>query len=193
MACGVVGSDLLWGMTTHPLLVTGACFWTLEAIFAPLKGVESARCGHIWMAGGLPAKESSDRFPVERLEALRFDWDGEALPPDRLVEVLLAFTSAQLSGWEALDELSGMRSLIAGIPDSGMWNIEAFRRALAHHQSASNDTLHTQLTSAMPSWQPASEWDQQFFKRRPTDGFSCSIIAPKVHRLRQTFPDLLRS
>ena len=180
-------------MTSHSLLVTGACFWTLEAIFASLKGVRNAQCGHIWMAAGLPVRESSDRFSVERMEALRFDWDGQALPPEQLVEVLLAFTSAQLAGWETLDELSGMRSLIAGIPDSGMWNMEAFQGALARRQSASSDTFHTQLTSLMPSWQLASQWDQQFFRRRPSDGFSCSIIAPKVDRLRQTFPGLLKS
>lgn len=179
-------------MATHSLIVTGACFWTLEAVFAPLKGVENAQCGHIWMAAGLPVKESQERFPVERMEALRFDWEGTELPPDRLVEVLLAFTSAQLASWEALDEMSGMRSLIASIPHSGMWNMEAFREALARCQSTASEPVHTQLTSLSPSWNPASEWDQQFFRRRPDDGFSCSIIAPKVQRLRQSFPDLLR-
>lgn len=179
-------------MDTHPLIVTGACFWTLEAVFAPLKGVENAQCGHIWMAAGLPVKESADRFPVERMEALRFDWDGTELPPEQLVEVLLAFTSAHLAPWEALDEMSGMRSLIASIPDSGIWNMEAFRHALARFQSTASEPVHTQLTSLSPSWSPASQWDQQFFRRRPDDGFSCSIIAPKVHRLRQSFPELLR-
>lgn len=177
-------------MEFHPLLVTGNCFWTLEAIFRALKGVENPQSGYIWMAAGVPVQESTERFPVQKMEAVRFDWDEEQLPPDLLLEVLLTSTSAQLAGWEALDEFSGMRSLVAGIPPHAL---EAFKQALVHVQERFDEPLHTQFATFMPSWTPAPERDQGFFQSHPNDGFCVSLILPKLERLRQRFPHLVRA
>lgn len=174
-------------MTDHSprLLVTGACFWTLEAVFGRLAGVRACMVGHVWMAGGLPAQESTQRFPAERMEALAFDWDPSALPPHAVVQVLLETTSAHLAGWEVLDELSGMRSMIAGIP---VGLLERFAEALEAIGSSKESRPHTQLLTATPGFQEAPAFDQRFHERKPGDGFCRSIIAPKLERLASIVP-----
>lgn len=169
------------------LLITGTCFWTLEAIFSRLSGIDAVRSGHIWMGSGVPVKESKERYPVEKMEAIRLEWDPTLLPAHDILGVLLNTTSAHLAGWELLDEMSGMRSLIAGIPEQWM---KDFQSALEKLKLGLVDKPHTQLTSLVPEWVAASDWDQGYFSCRPRDGFSVSIIEPKLRRIREKFAHL---
>lgn len=169
------------------LLITGTCFWTLEAIFCRLPGVQEVRCGHLWMASGVPVRESKDRSPVEKMEAIQLEWDPALLSAHDVLGVLLSTTSAHLAGWDVLDEMSGMRSMIAGIPEP---LLSDFQKALEDLKQGLAEKPHTQLTCLRPEWVVASQWDQGYFSCRPKDGFSVSIIEPKLLRVREKFAHL---
>lgn len=192
MGSGVLARGLFMPLVV-PLLVSGTCFWSLEAVFARLRGVSSVRCVHVWMRAGIPVAESVERVPVEKMEAVRFDWTPSEFPPRDVVQVLLAVTSAQLVGWEVLNEFSGNRSLIAGIPAPMLTDFERSVAVLQEELEARSPTekLHTQCVSWMPSHQEAFDFDRGYFDRLPADGFSCSIIAPKIAKVAKMFPHAL--
>ena len=159
-------------------------------MISSLKGAEGAESGYVWMAAHDPPLESIDRYPVERMEGVRFSWMPWVLPPDDLVEVVLATTSPQLAPWNQMSEMSGMRSLIGGVPSTyGTALRAALHQRLGTHEGAA----HVRVLEQELFWQKASEWDQGFFQKRPSDGFSCSIIEPKLRRLKEARPELFQA
>ena len=172
------------------IIVTGACFWTLEAVLSSLKGVAEPQSGYVWMSASDPPQQSQDRFHAERMECVRFSWMPQILTPHQLVSVLLSVTSPQLAPWGLLSEMSGMRSLIAGTMAP---YAQGLREALGEKTSDHPGASHMRVIEQDLYWEKASDWDQGFWKKRPQDGFSCSIIAPKVERLQKSFASLVKS
>lgn len=177
------------------LMVSGTCFWSLDAIFSSLRGVSNVECGWAWMAGGFPPRESVDRHPFERMEIIVFDWNPSHLSARTIVEVLIAMTSPQLQNWEVLCEMSGLRSLIAGVPP--MFRNE-FERTLERvrverAQAAIPVATHTQIMEMLPSWMRAPASDQQYFVCKPSDPFCVSMIEPKLLKLKNIFSAVQRA
>ena len=173
----------------HTIILSGQCFWALQAVFEQVHGVDNIECGYIWMETGTPPTPSQIPWPVQKMEVIRCDWDPNVLSAQNLTRVLLSATSAGLARWDVMDELSGMRSLIAQIPPQ-------FHRECwdtISEVSAKQDThLHTQVVSDVLNFKPGSLDDQTFFADNPQDHYSCGIIAPKLERLRKSFPHLVK-
>lgn len=173
-----------------PIILSGNCFWVLQAVFEPIKGISNIECGYIWMEAGVPVRTSTIPWPVTQMEVIRCTWDPEVLSVEDLVRVLLHCTSAGLVSWDYISELSGMRSLLAQIPDEFHDRCAATVAELAAQQQT---PLHTQIVSQTLNFRKAGEMDQRFFEDYPQDQYSCGIITPKLNKIKTLFPHLLHS
>lgn len=174
----------------HTIILSGNCFWALQAVFEQVRGVSEIECGYIWMEAGAPPKPSTIPWPVQQMEVIRCQWDPATLSAQDLTRMLLHSTSAGLARWDAIDELSGMRSLIAQIPmvfHKDCWE------TISEVSVEQGTPLHTQIVSSTLDFKHGSPADQQFFKDNPQNNYSCGIIAPKLQRLRIQFPHLVKS
>lgn len=173
----------------HTIILSGNCFWALQAVFEQVRGVSEIECGYIWMEAGTPPKPSTIPWPVQQMEVIRCQWDPSTLSAHDLMSMLLHSTSAGLARWDLIDELSGMRSLIAQIPQefhSECWD------TIAEVSAEQGTPLHTQIVSSTLDFKHGSTADQKFFADNPQDNYSCGIIAPKLQRLRTQFPHLVK-
>lgn len=173
----------------HTIILSGNCFWALQAVFAQIKGISDIECGCIWMEAGLPPKSSAIPWPAQQMEVIRCQWNPDILFADNLVRVLLNTTSAGLASWNTISELSGMRSLIAQISEEFH---DICWAAIADVAREQNTAVHTQLVSDTLKFQKAAGADQNFFVDHPNDQYSCGIIAPKLQRVRQRFAHLIK-
>lgn len=164
---------------------TGGCFWTLEAVFRRLRGVQGVRPGFVWMAAGLPPKESPQRYPVEKMEGVWVEWDPDALGLGVLVEVLLSITSSSLVSWEGISEMSGARSavFVEGLTDAG-----PALAVIEHHRNAPTGLpVYTEVIPWLPAWVAAPAFDLNYFEKNPKESFCRSIVQPKMDRVAQRF------
>lgn len=173
----------------HTIILSGNCFWALQAVFERVHGISAIECGYIWMDATTPPQPSSIPWPVQQMEVIRCAWDPATLSAHDLTCILLHSTSAGLAPWGEISELSGMRSLIAQIPENFHFECWDTVSKVALEQ---NTTLHTQIVSQILNFKPASVADQSFFADNPYDNYSCGIIAPKLRRLRSQFPHLVK-
>lgn len=173
----------------HTIILSGNCFWALQAVFEQVHGVSDIECGYIWMEAGTPPTPSTIPWPVQQMEVIRCQWDPSILSAQDLTVMLLHSTSAGLARWDLIDELSGMRSLMAQIPQefhSECWD------TIAEVSAKQGTPLYTQIVSSTLDFKHGSPADQNFFEDNPQDNYSCGIIAPKLHRLRTQFPHLVK-
>lgn len=173
----------------HTIILSGNCFWALQAVFAQIKGISDIECGCIWMEAGLPPKASTIPWPAQQMEVIRCQWNPDILSADNLVQVLLNTTSAGLASWNTISELSGMRSLIAQIPEEFHHSCRVTIDEVADEQ---NTQLHTQVVPHTLNFTKGSMADQNFFEDHPQDQYTCGIIAPKLQRVRQRFAHLIK-
>lgn len=173
---------------THTIILSGHCFWTLQAVFDQLIGVSNIECGYIYMDSGLPPTPSKIPWPAHKMEVIRAQWDPQQLNAGDLTRFLLSSTSAALADWETLSELSGMRSLIAQMP---VEYVSVCQNMVARVSEQKGVPLHTQIVSDILPFAPAPVRDQTFFNDNPNDGYSCGIILPKLQRLRGEFGNLM--
>lgn len=173
----------------HTIILSGNCFWALQAVFDHINGVSDIECGYIWMDAGLPPKPSIVPWPAQQMEVIRCKWDPNIVSADDVVQVLLHSTSAGLAPWDTISELSGMRSLIAQMPHD--FHAQCWA-SIAHVALEQNTILHTQVVANTLKFQKAAGADQTFFADYPQDQYSCGIIAPKLQRVRQRFAHLVK-
>lgn len=161
----------------------GGCYWTAEAVFERVVGVEKVIPGQMWLKAGTPVRVSAERYPVERVEAVEVHWNPFVVGIQDLMEVMLATISPSLARWDSdLSEMSGLRSgaLLADEGDA----VLAFRaKEAAKAQASPSEPVFTEVVHLIPDFEPAPESEWGFFRNRPGDGYSCSLIAPKLERL----------
>jgi len=164
---------------------TGGCFWTLEAVFKRLNGVKQAQSGFVWMDAGLPPRESEQRYPVQKMEAVWVQWDPSVVSLEVLSQVLLTITSPSLVGWEHISEMSGARSAIfvesPAHKDAALAVVEERRNA------PTGLPVYTEVIGWLPAWVEAPAFDQKYYERNPTESFCRSIVRPKLDKVAQQF------
>ena len=173
---------------TPQAIVTGGCFWTLEAVFERMQGIRCVRPVHLWMGAGLPPRESLIRRPEERMEGVRLAWDPTRANAANILEVLLTVTSPNLAGWETLSEMSAARSALFLSRTRDASDAESALASLAGPPSA-GPSARTQIVVGLPFHRPAPAFDRGYYRQKPDDGFCRTVIGPKLARLRALFPN----
>lgn len=183
------------GISTNQLHTgwfTGGCFWTSDAIFRHILGVQRVVSGYLWCKGGLPIQQSADRHLVERIEAVEVFWDPEIVSAESLVKVLAHTVSPSLGAWgEYLDEMSGLRSAALFSKEEDAQQGQKAIDEMRLKADEENIPFFTQIGHMTPDFVPAKQSDQEFFLNRPGDGYCVSLIAPKLERLRQSIGHLM--
>lgn len=177
------------------LLVGAGCFWSVEGTLRLLVGLEGWEVGYIHLPweGKPPLLEGDgqERHRAQRVEVLRVQWDPSRLPPDALLQAFWAIHIPTLVPADTFSESGNCRSLLVCSDPTTRAALEQGVAAHALQQSA-EAPLQTRVYAAA-EFQRAGAYDQDYFRKRPTDGFSCSIIAPKVARLQALLPAYLRA
>lgn len=171
--------------------IAAGCFWSMEAIYQQLKGVEKVEPGY---AGGFKAKPKYEQVSTGKTghaEALQIVFDPKVISYSDLLEVLLTTRNPTTLNKQGADEGPNYRSAIF------------FRNAA--QQKAARATI-AKITAAKLWKQPivtevtpfsnfyrAEDYHFNYYLRNTDAPYCQAVIAPKLEELRAKFKDKLKS
>jgi peptide-methionine (S)-S-oxide reductase len=169
----------------------GGCFWGIEAVFENVKGVKSATSGY---AGGTAATahyQIVSRGTTEHAESVQVVYDPSQVSYGRLLQIFfsVAHDPTQLNR-QGPDHGPQYRSAIffAG-PDQ-----ERIARAYVDQLNKAKVFRKPIVTEVkeLDVFYPAESYHQEYAVRHPNDLYIVINDAPKVERLREQFPQMVK-
>lgn len=173
-------------------VLAGGCFWCTEAVFAQLDGVRSVEPGY---AGGHALRANYEAVctgATGHAEAIRIVYDPARIAFGTLLRVFFAAAhDATQRDRQGHDIGSQYRSAIFPQDAAQQACAESYIRQL----SEAGVFLAPIATTVEPGqvFHPAEPYHRDYAARNPQQPYIRAVSAPKAARLRQFFPDLLKT
>jgi peptide-methionine (S)-S-oxide reductase len=172
------------------ITLAGGCFWSMEAIYQRLKGVQSAEPGY---AGGTvknPTYEQVGRGDTGHAESVNIIYDPKVISYGELTEVLLTVLDPTTLNQQGADMGTNYRSVIfyrndeekkiaqetvKKVADSGIWKAP----------------IVTQI-APLKAFYPAEEYHHNYYDTHSDLGYCQAVIVPKLEKLNEHFASKMK-
>lgn len=171
--------------TLEKATVGGGCFWCLEAVFSPLKGVDRVVSGYTGGHVRNPAYREVCNGTTGHAEVIEITFDPAVISYREVLEVFFAFHDPTTLNRQGPDVGTQYRSAIFyHSEEQGV----AARQVIDQLTAAGtfDEAIVTEVVPAGPFY-PAEEYHQQYFARNPEQAYCQAVIAPKVAKLRSRY------
>ncbi len=168
----------------------GGCFWCLDALFRQLVGVSSVESGY---AGGVdphPNYESVCSGRSGHAEVVQIEFDPEQISFDDLLAAFFSSHDPTTLNRQGHDVGTQYRSVIVA-QDSAHYEAALSCIAALNDKGLFDKPVVTEVLKKMPFHQ-AEEYHQDYFTRRPEQGYCAVVIGPKLARFRAQFASRLK-
>jgi methionine-S-sulfoxide reductase len=167
------------------------CFWSMEAIFKQLRGVQSVYPGY---AGGTmphPSYESVETGTTGYAETVNITYDPKVISYRQLLKVLLTVRDPTTVDAQGPDVGNNYRSVI-------------FYRNAQQKQEAEDEIavinaghlwsnpIVTQVAPLSKFWR-AESYHLNYYNLHPNEDYCAFVIAPEIAHFRAMYKSLLRS
>ena len=166
----------------------GGCFWCTEAIFRRLNGVSSVVPGY---AGGQMENPNYDKVSMGttgHAEVIKVEFYPNVISYERLLAVFFALHDATQVNGQGADIGTQYRSLILTTSEDQLQ--EAQSRVMQLKKQG--EAVVTQV-EPLKKFYDAESYHQKYYEQNPTTGYCMVVISPKLDKLREKFPELLKS
>jgi peptide-methionine (S)-S-oxide reductase len=165
--------------------LAAGCFWSMEAIFEQLKGVEKVESGY---AGGHVANPSYKKVctgTTGHAEAVSIVFDPKVVSYRELLQVMLTVRDPTTLNRQGPDVGTNYRSVIFYHNKKQQ---EAAQEAIREITAAKiwKSPIVTEVVPFSNFYQAEND-HRDFYRRHPQDGYSRQVIAPKLADLRVKF------
>lgn len=168
----------------------GGCFWSIQEGFMELKGVSKAISGYSGGDTKNPTYEEVSAETTGHAEAVQVIYNPNVISFAQLVEAFLYMHDPTQLNRQGPDIGTSYRSV-------------AFYRTADEKKQIENtidkfnkSKLHTEAivtkVSAFDVFYPAEEYHQEYYRKNPTDGYIQNVCGPKLIKLREAVPYLLK-
>ena len=174
---------------TETATFSGGCFWSMNAIFERLKGVDHVTAG---FSGGSVANPSYERVSTGttgHAETVQITFEPAVISYRDLLGVFFAFHDPTTPNRQGADVGEQYRSAI-------FWH-SPVQEAAAKQMIAELDASHRFgrpiVTQVLPfqAFYPAEEYHQAYYDRNMSLPYCQIVIAPKVKKLHKLYGDRL--
>jgi peptide-methionine (S)-S-oxide reductase len=168
----------------------GGCFWCLEAVYDELRGVERVVSGYA--GGGVPdpTYEQVCSGATGHAEVVQLTFDSRAVSYRELLEVFFTIHDPTTPNRQGADVGTQYRSAVfyhtPGQAETAREVIREFEEARVW-----DAPVVTEITP-LDKFYPAEDYQQQYFRRNPSQPYCRVVVAPKVSKFRQKFVEKLR-
>lgn len=177
--------------SSEQIVLSGGCFWGMEAVFDALKGVTKVVSGY---AGG---KKSTAHYELVstgltgHAESVQITFDPNKVSLQQLFAVyfLVAHDPTQLDR-QGPDVGSQYRSVIWYENDAQQRAAQEYIKSLTDHKTF-NAPIVTQV-EPLAAFYPAEDYHQHYVARNPDNPYVVYEDLPKLAHLRQQFPQLAK-
>lgn len=163
----------------------GGCFWCIEAIFSPLKGIEKLVSGYAGGHDPNPTYKQVCTGSTGHAEVVQITFDPEVITYEDILEIFFAMHDPTTLNRQGADKGTQYRSTIM-YHNAGQQ--EAANAAI--DQLTKEDTFGKPIvTEVVPldTFYPAEDYHQDYFANNDNQPYCAAVIAPKVLKLRQKY------
>ena len=175
---------------TELATIAGGCFWCLEAVFQPLKGVEKVVSGYIGGRVPNPSYELVCSGMTGHAEAIQIAFDPGLISYRELLQLFFAFHDPTTRDRQGPDQGTQYRSAIFVHSPEQRKTAEAVIRELDGDQ-AFPAPIVTEVAEAK-EFHPAEAYHQNYYRNNPSKGYCQAMISPKMAKLRSKYAEKLR-
>lgn len=166
------------------------CFWSMEAIFKQIKGVNSVEPGY---AGGNlkdPTYEQVEEANTGHAETINIIFDPKVISYPDLLQVLLTVRNPTTKDQQGPDYGPQYRSVI-------------FARTVEQKQQAQDaikqftagkvwkDPIVTEVADYKTFYR-AEDYHLDYYNQHPNQGYCAAVIAPEIAEFKEKFADKLK-
>ncbi len=174
------------------IVLSGGCFWGIQAVFEHVKGVTTATAGY---AGGTAATadyETVSSGDTGHAESVKVVYDPSKITLGQILRVFfsVAHDPTQLNR-QGPDFGKQYRSAIFYTTENQKKIADAYIKQL-NQAKVFSDPIVTQLNSNS-GFYAAEDYHQDYATKHPENPYILFNDAPKVEHLRQQFPDLYQA
>jgi peptide-methionine (S)-S-oxide reductase len=166
------------------------CFWCTEAVFAELKGVESAVSGY---SGGVkpnPTYKEVCTGETGHAEVVQVTYDPKVLKLSDLLAVFWQTHDPTTLNQQGADVGTQYRSAIFYHTDQQRQEAKYYKEKL-DESGAFRAPLVTEIVK-FEKFYPAEDYHQEYYAANPEAGYCRMVIAPKLEKFRKAFADKLK-
>jgi peptide-methionine (S)-S-oxide reductase len=173
------------------IVVAGGCFWGVEAVFEQLNGVSSVVAGYAGGSAKTALYQAVSTGMTGHAEAVEITYDPQQISAGQLLKIyfLLAHDPTQIDR-QSPDTGTQYRSAIF-FTNLAQQKVAADYIIKLNKAQFFERPIATQLVP-LTKFYPAENYHQNFIARNPQYPYVVVHDLPKLARLRQQFPDLIK-
>lgn len=165
----------------------GGCFWCTEGVFQALKGVESVVPGYCGGHVDEPTYEQVCGKQTGHIEVVRVEFDPDVISFRELLQVFFLTHDPTTQDRQGADV--GPQYASAIFCQNDAQRRTAFE-VIDELQHEFDQAIVTHVLDSSTFW-PAETYHHDYFARNPNQGYCQMVIAPKLHKFRQRFQELI--
>ena len=171
--------------------LAAGCFWSMEAIFKQLKGVQKVEPGYAGGSKAHPSYEDVETGVTGYAESVTLTYDPKVISYRDLLRVLLITRDPTTLNQQGYDAGTQYRSVI-------------FYRNAAQKQAAEEAIRQVTaqhiwkgpiVTAVVPfsTFYRAEDYHLDYYAKHPDEPYCATVIAPEIARFRKEFKSKLKS
>jgi len=168
----------------------GGCFWCIEAVFSPLKGVEKVESGYSGGTSANPTYEQVSAGTTGHAEVVQVTFDPEVISFKEILEIFFATHDPTTLDRQGADVGPQYRSVIFYHDD------EQKATALQAIKELSEEKVWDApiVTKIEPfrAFYRAEDYHSDYFKSHPEQAYCRLVIAPKIAKLQELYLSKLK-
>ena len=174
---------------TDSIVLGGGCFWCVEAVMLPLRGVTSVVSGYANGHVVNPTYREVCSGRTGHAEVVEVTFDPEVISLHDLLTVFFTTHDPTTPNRQGGDRGTQYRSGIYVTSEAQRAVAEAVKAEITA-QGIYPDPIVTEI-EPLETFYPAEDYHQDYFARNPAQPYCQAVIAPKVSKLRTLYLDKL--
>lgn len=172
-------------MNQH-IILSGNCYWCLEAIFQQLKGIENIKSGMYHIHNYSYSFGAGDK-----VEAISFEYQPEKISLESIMDVFYMAHNPTLINWESDSFFPLCRSAVFVIDENQKTIVN---KKIEEYKKQFSDPVQTKIDFISPNcFKEVEEKNRNYYNNNRKDGYCTSIVDPKLDKLRKNFAHLLKN
>ena len=174
---------------TQTVVLSGGCFWGVQAVFEHVKGVSSVTAGYSGGQASTAQYETVSTGRTGHAESVRIVYDPSQVSYGQLLKVFfsVAHDPTELNR-QGPDEGTQYRSAIFYANDDQRRIAQAYVDQL-NRAKAFPQPIVTEIV-ALQGFYPAEAYHQDYAEHHPNEPYIAINDLPKLEHLKQTLPEL---
>jgi peptide methionine sulfoxide reductase msrA/msrB len=169
----------------------GGCFWCTEAVFEELDGVIDAVSGYAGGSAETANYETVSGGRTGHAESVQITYDPSKIPYEKLLEVFFATHDPTTLNRQGNDTGTQYRSAVFYANETEKELAAAYIADLTDAKVYGSPIVTT--LEPLHGFYPAETHHQNYVCLNPNQGYVRAVALPKVAKVREKFPSMLKS